>query len=91
MPCTQHGTGSHALDFPTQLSSAPTRSKRTGEPGTQFELQECPINAEIWLPRLHNAGTGHSAVGQEENLRLRPEIREGEENGFLMMLEDRSA
>src|SRR5580704_2656685 len=52
MSCTQHGTSSRALGFPTQLTSAPTRSKRTGEPGTQVELQECPINAEIWLPRL---------------------------------------
>ena len=52
MSCTQHGTSSRALGFPTKLTSAPTRSKRTGEPGTQVELQECPINAEIWLPRL---------------------------------------
>ena len=40
------------MGFPTKLTSAPTRSKRTREPGTQFELQERPINAEIWLPRL---------------------------------------
>ena len=72
MSCTQHGTSSRALGFPTKLASAPTRSKRTGEPGTQFELQECPINAEIWLPRLlHNAGTGHSAVPRfEEKKRM---------------------
>jgi len=83
MSYTQHGTSSRAMGFPTKLTSAPTRSKRTGEPGTQFELQECPINAEIWLPRLfHNAGTGHSAVGQEENLSSVPRFEEKKRMDF---------
>ncbi len=77
MSCTQHGTSSRALGFPTKLTSAPTRSKRTGEPGTQFELQECPINAEIWLPRLFTMqARAISAVGQEENLSPVPRFEE---------------
>ena len=48
-------------------------------------------SGDLAASSLHNPGTGHSAVGQEENLRLRPEIRGEEENGFLIVLEDRSA
>ncbi len=83
MSCTQHGTSSRALGFPTKLTSAPTRSKRTGEPGTQFELQECPINAEIWLPRLFTMqARGISAVGQEENLSSVPRFEEKKRMDF---------
>jgi hypothetical protein len=47
MSCTQHGTSNLALGFRTKLTGAPIRSKRTGEPGTQLELQVCPINAGV--------------------------------------------
>lgn len=76
-----------------QLNSR-VRQHARNEPvnlGRSLNLQECPINAEIWLPRLFTMQARAIAPVPRRKPSLPPEIRGEEENGFLMILEDRSA
>ena len=68
MSCTQQGTGSRGLGFPTKLTSAPTRSNEPVNPGRRLIARMADQCRDLAASSLHNVGTGHSAVGQEKTL-----------------------